>query len=129
MDNLVAEYIVSLSLALPVALIVAFRAGRMLQGLNALNMEGRVTELTVTALKQKIVDQLGILLQVNRDTTASYYELPPQANVHNIAENLFWIGERGEVHSLNQIYVDLVNQGTQSIPFAKVLEQVLSSIA
>jgi hypothetical protein len=39
MEILLSDYILSLGLALPLALIVAVRAGRMIGELNSLNLE------------------------------------------------------------------------------------------
>lgn len=122
MENLVSDYILSLGLTFTIALLVAFRAGQARE-INSINLEDRVNDLTISALKEKIVSQLEILFRVYRDTTPDLnFELPQQ--VEEVAERLFFKDER--IPSLNELYVDLVNQGTQSIPFSQALELVLS---
>lgn len=85
-------------------------------------MEEKVNDLTINVLKEKRVSQLEILFRVYKDTTPDFhFELP---QVQEVAERLFFKDER--IHYLNELYMDLVNQGTQSIPFSQALELVLS---
>ena len=121
MENLVSDYILSLGFTFTIALIVAFRAGQARE-INSINLEERVNDLTISALKEKRVSRLEILFRVYKDTTPDLnFELP---QVQEVAERLFFKDER--IPSLNELYMDLVNQGTQSIPFSQALELVLS---
>ncbi|KAL9426578.1 hypothetical protein AB3S75_033377 [Citrus x aurantiifolia] len=69
MDQLIADFVSMMCLALPVAILVAVRAGRMLHQMNSLDMETKGTGVTIDVLKEKVVNQLEILLRVYRDTT------------------------------------------------------------
>lgn len=56
--QLVADFIFQLGLALPVAILLALRAGRMIHQMNSWNMETKITNLAVDVVKEKIVYQL-----------------------------------------------------------------------
>lgn len=117
MDILVSDYILSLGLTFTIALIVAFRAGQARE-INSINLEEKVNDLTISALKEKRVSQLEILFRVYKDTTRDV-NLPAGVNLQEVAEHLFFSNE--SIQWLNQIYLDLVNQGTQSPHFAQAL--------
>lgn len=123
MDSIVSDYILSLGLTFSIALIVAFRAGQARE-INSINLEEKVNDLTISALKEKRVSQLEIMFRVYKDTTPDFYFELPQ--VQEVAERLFFIDER--IPYLNELYMDLVNQGTQSIPFSQALELGLSFV-
>lgn len=55
MDQLVADFVLKMSLALPVAILVAVSAGQMLPTLTSLNMERKITKLASDVMKDKIV--------------------------------------------------------------------------
>jgi len=122
MDLLIADFISSMGLALTVAILVAFKAGLMIHEINSLNMETKVTDLTISVIKERIVNKLSILLNVYRDTTGDV-NLPTGVNLQEVAERLFF--SDSSVQWLNQLYLELVNQGTQSPHFAEVLNYVL----
>jgi hypothetical protein len=86
-------------------------------------MEPKITDLAIDVVKENIVKQLEILLRVYKDTTANV-NLPTGVNLHDVAERLFF-REKGSIPSLNSLYLELVNQGTQSPHFAQVLDYVL----
>ena len=119
MDQLVADFLSRMGLALPVAILVAVRAGRMIHQMNSLNMETKVTEVTIDVVKDKIVDQLSILLRVYRDTTEDV-NLPTGVNLQEVSARLFFVDER--VSLLHNIYCDLISQGTQSEYFLQVIQ-------
>lgn len=125
MDQLVADFVSRMGLALPVAILVAVRAGRMIHQMNSQNMETKVTDLTIDVVKEKIVDQLERILRVYRETTEDV-NLPTGVNLQEVAERLFF--SDASIQCLNQIYVDLVNQGTQSPHFAQALDYVLGGM-
>lgn len=49
--------------------------------------------------------------------------LPP---LQEVAERLFFIEEK--IPDLNQLYTDLINHGTESLPFSQALDLVLSLV-
>jgi len=69
MDQLIADLISRMGLALPVAILVAVRAGQMIHQINSLNIEPKITDLAIDVVKENIVNQLEMLLIVYRDTT------------------------------------------------------------
>lgn len=66
---------------------------------------------------------MEILFRVYKDTSDLHFELPPGVNLHDVAERLLFL-EKG-IPSLNQLYLELVNQDTQSPHFAQALDYVL----
>lgn len=125
MDFIVSDYVLSLGLSFSIALLVAFRAGKIAGEINSLTLEEKVDGLAISTLQEKIVSQLEILLRVYRDTTESV-TLPLGVNLQEVAARCFFHNE--SIQWLNAIYLDLVNQGTQSPHFAQALELVLSFI-
>lgn len=119
MDQLVADFVSRMGLALPVVILVAVRAGQMIHQMNSLNFETKVTDVTRDVIKEKIVDQLSILLRVYRDTTEDV-NLPTGVNLQEVSTRLFFVDER--VSLLHNIYCDLLSQGTQSEYFLQVIQ-------
>ena len=118
MDQLVADFVSRMGLALPVAILVAVRAGRMIHQMNSKNMETKVTDLTIDVVKEKIVDQLSILLRVYRETTEDV-NLPTGVNLQEVSA----LGEaRVSLLHIHNIYCDLLSQGTQSEYFLQVIQ-------
>ena len=118
MDQLVADFVSRMGLALPVAILVAVRAGRMIHQMNSQNMETKVTDLTINVVKEKIVDQLSILLRVYRETTEDV-NLPTGVNLQEVSA----LGEaRVSLLHIHNIYCDLLSQGTQSEYFLQVIQ-------
>lgn len=75
-----------MGLALPVAILVAVRAGRMLHQMNSVNMETQITDLAVDVVKEKIVYQLKLLFAVYKDTTDIHFNPPPGINLDEVAQ-------------------------------------------
>jgi hypothetical protein len=118
MDQLVADFVSRMGLALPVAILVAVRAGRMIHQMNSQNMETKVTDLTIDVVKEKIVDQLSILLRVYRETTEDV-NLPTGVNLQEVSA----LGEaRVSLLHIHNIYCDLLSQGTQREYFLQVIQ-------
>ena len=118
MDQLVADFVSRMGLDLPVAILVAVRAGRMIHQMNSQNMETKVTDLTIDVVKEKIVDQLSILLRVYRETTEDV-NLPTGVNLQEVSA----LGEaRVSLLHIHNIYCDLLSQGTQSEYFLQVIQ-------
>jgi len=53
-------------------------------------MEKKVTDVTLDVVKEKIVDQLSILLRVYRDTTEDV-NLPTGVNLQEVSARLFFV--------------------------------------
>ena len=87
-----------------------------------LNLEEKVDGLARSALQEQTVSQLEILLRVYRDTTEGV-NVPTGVNLQEVSARCFFHNE--SIQGLNAIYLDLVNQGTQSPHFAQALELVL----
>lgn len=124
MQELIADFIGKMGLAVPLAILLAVRAGQMFHQMNSLNMETQINDLAIDVVKNKIVDQLSILVEVYKDTREDV-NLPTGVNLQEISARLFFNNENN-IQCLNQIYLDLVNQGTHSPYFAQVLEFLLS---
>ena len=124
MEELIADCIKGLGLALPVALIVALRAGRIVSHITALNLQNKVNDLSITVLKEQIVYQLKNLFTLYKDTTDINFHLPPEINLDQVAADLFFL--EGTVQSLNEIHLSLLNQCTESPHFIQVLDVVIS---
>lgn len=119
MDQLIADFVSRMGLALPVAILVAVRAGLMLHQMNSLDMETKGTGVTIDVVKEKVVNQLEILLRVYRDTTGDVH-FPTEVNLQEVSARLFFVDER--VSLLHNIYCDLISQGTQSEYFLQVIQ-------
>jgi hypothetical protein len=128
MDQLVADFVSRMGLALPVAILVAVRAGRMINQIHTMDLERKVGDLAINVLKEKIVNQLQIEFRVYRDTTVNV-NLPAEVNLQEVTEHIFDISvtERPSfleerISSLNSIYCGLISQGTQSEYFLQVIQ-------
>lgn len=119
MEQLVADFVFKMGLAVPLAILLAVRAGQMFHQMNGLNMETKVTDLAIDVVKEKIVDQLEILLRVYRETTVDV-NLPAAVNLQEVAERVLFSVDN--IHWLNQIYISIVNHGTQSEYFLQVIQ-------
>ncbi|KAJ6881934.1 hypothetical protein NC651_028517 [Populus alba x Populus x berolinensis] len=107
-----------MGLALPVAILVAVRAGRMIHQMNSQNMETKVTDLTIDVVKEKMVDQLSILLRLCRETTEDV-NLPTGVNLQEVSA----LGEaRVSLLLIHNIYCDLLSKGMQSEYFLQVIQ-------
>lgn len=116
MDQLIADFVSRMGLALPVLILVAVRSGQMIHQINSINMEIILTDVARDALQEKIVSQLSILLRVYRDTNTSESVTLPLSgvNLQEVAARSFFHNE--SIPWLNAIYLDLVNQGTNKLP-------------
>ncbi|KAK8548998.1 hypothetical protein V6N12_061898 [Hibiscus sabdariffa] len=94
-----------MGLALPLAILVAVRAGKI-PALNSLNMEEEITNLTLEVLKEEIVNHLFILYEVYRDTTPmGDGDLPEGVNFHDVSERVLFSVDN--IQWLNHIYIIL----------------------
>lgn len=121
MEQLVADFVLGMGLILPVAILVAVRAGRLLYLINSINFQSKVTEITIDVIKDKIVEQLSILLRVYIDThPPEDVHLPTGVNLQEVSARLFFVDN--EVNRLHHIYCDLFSQGTQSEYFLSFIQ-------
>lgn len=60
LSEIVSSYILSMGLAVPLAILVAFRAGRM-RGLTSENMEERLGDLAFDSVQERICNKLHTL--------------------------------------------------------------------
>lgn len=119
LDQLVADFILKMGLALPLAILVAVSAGRI--PLNSINMEKNITEVALEVIKKQIVDRLFIIYKVYRDTTPTGdSDLPAAVNFHEVSERVLFSVDN--IHWLNHIYIDLVDHGSRSEYFVQVLQ-------
>lgn len=119
MDQLVADVILKLGLALPLAILVGIGAGKTIHTITTLNMETQIKDLAVDVVKGKIVEKLDILLRVYRDTNVDV-NLPAAVDLQAVSERVLFSVD--SIHWLNHIYVCMVNHGSQSEPFLQVLQ-------
>lgn len=121
LDQLVADFVLKMGLALPVAILVAVSAGKMIPTLKSLNFETQINKVALDVVKDKIVDQLAIVYPVYRDTTPTGDgHLPAAVNFQEVAERVLFSVDN--IHWLNNLYMDIVNHGTQSEYFIQVLK-------
>lgn len=120
MEQLIADLIYRMGLALPVTILVAVSAGKVIHTINSLNLETQINNLTVDVIKEMIVDQLDLIYRVYRDTTPDVNHLPAAVNFHSVAEQVLFSVDN--IHWQNNIYMDLLNRGTQSEYFLQVLQ-------
>lgn len=121
MDQLVADFVFKMSLALPVAILVAVSAGQTLPTLTSLNMERKITKLASDVMKDKIVEKLAIVYEVYRDISPTGGgNLPAAVNFREVAERVLFSVDN--VHWLNNLSMDLVNHGTESECFVQVIQ-------
>jgi hypothetical protein len=119
MEQIIMEYIVSLGLSVPIAILVGVRAGRGIHHINAIQMEEQLSIITIDALKEQIIYQLSILLKVYKDTTEGVH-LPAGVNLQEVSTHLFFFDEK--VNVLNSIHSDLIAHGTESAYFGQLIQ-------
>ena len=108
-------------LALPVAILVAVRVGQIIHQINSINMETEITNLAIDVLKEKIVQKLQIFYRVYKDTTPTgEFSFPTAVNFQEVAERALFSVDN--IHWLNQIYLDLITNGTGSTYFVHILD-------
>lgn len=70
MEQLIADFISRMGLALPVTILVAVSAGKVIHTINSLNLETQITNLTVDVIKEMWINSIffiayiGILLRM-----------------------------------------------------------------
>lgn len=125
MEHFVLNYICSMGLVLPLAILVAFRAGR-LRGLNTDNMEERLGDLAFDSVKEQICNKLEALFHIYGNmNSAQDFLLPRRLTIQQVAAHIHLDVE--DLAVLQSIYLDLVNHGVQSPRFIQALEYVINS--
>ena len=122
MEDFIRDYIVSMGLVLPLAILVAFRAGR-LRGLNTDNMEERLGDLAFDSVKEKICNKLEALFHLYGNS-AQDFRLPRGLTIQQVAAHIHLDVE--DLAFLQNIYLDLENHGVQSPRFIQALEYGLN---
>ena len=128
MDNdfaqLITQYILSMGLVLPLAILVAFRAGR-LRGLNTDNMEERLGDLAFDSVKEQICNKLQGLFNIYMNMNYGQdFRLPGRLTIQQVGAHIHLDVE--DLAVLQNVYLDLVNHGIQSPHFMQALEYVLN---
>jgi hypothetical protein len=123
MESYLINLISSLGLALPLAILVAFRAGR-LRGLTTENLEERLSDLVFDSLKEQISNQLENLLRIQFGQS---FRLPRGLTLQQVACHLHQDMESVDV--LQAIYWDLVNKGLQSHYFVQALQYIMTFLS
>ena len=119
MENHIINFILGMNLSLPLAILVAFRAGRF-RGLNEQNMEERLEDLVFDSLREQICEKKMEDLFIhwygaNLPLLGRLTIQQVAAHIHNDVEDM---------GVLQQIYFYLVNQGMDSEYFLQALEYV-----
>lgn len=121
-EEVVVEFLLAAGLSMSLALLVAFRAGRM-RGLNPENLNEKLGDLMFDTLKAEIRDKLQECFNLHHNVPAgTNYEFPGQLTLNEITAHLH--GDFDAVEHLKAVYLDLLNHGIQSECFLKALEFV-----
>lgn len=101
MEELILDFIVKMSLSLPIAVLVGVRAGRMLDQLHLHDMEEKISNLALEVLKEKIFNHLEILYQVYLETPPN---IPTGVNFQAVSEYFFFEGANTPTRYLFRSY-------------------------
>lgn len=110
------------NLILSIALFGAFKAGQVLELSTS---SEHLSKLDLMKLKQKTEVQLEMLWKHYRDTNENEnYKLPEGFHFKDIVDNLFLRDENltEQIIGLNQIYLDLISNRTESVYFVEILK-------
>ena len=120
MEFAITNYILSMGLTTSLALLVAFRAGRM-DNLTQANWQELIGELSFDTLKAEITGQLQQCLNLHNGMPIGQdWQCPGLLTVRDVAVYLH--GNVDNITVLQNIYLDLLNHGVGSIHFQQVLE-------
>lgn len=126
MEDQIVSYLLSLGLSLSLAILVAFRAGR-LRSLNMENYEERLSDLAFDSLKAEINKKLHECFNLYfLVPNGQNYRFPGGLTIHQVAAQIH--NDIEDLDILQNIYFDLVNQSLQSAYFLQALEFVLGGI-
>ena len=122
MDRFLSEHITILGvgLILSIAIFGAFKAGRVFERST---IPERIYEFDLDKLKLKTESKLDMLWKHYCDTNGNM-QLPERPRFKDIVEHVFIIDEnlKDQILGLNQIYLDLISNGTDSSYFIQVLD-------
>lgn len=122
--HLITQYILSMGLALPLAILVAFRAGRF-RGLNPENMEERLGDLAFDSVKEQISNKLIALFNIYMSMpNGQDFRFPGRLTIQQVATQIH--NDVEDLAVLQNIYFDLINHGVQSTYFIQAQEYVLN---
>ena len=118
MENHIINFILGMNLSLPLAILVAFRAGHF-RGLSEQNMEERLGDLAFDSLKEQICEKMEALFI---HWNGANLPLPGRLTIQQVAAHIH--NDVEDMGVLQQIYFYLVNQGMDSEYFLQALEYV-----
>jgi len=111
-----------MGLAVPLAILVAFRAGRM-RGLNTQNMEERLGDLAFDSVKEAICNKLQALFDLYMNMpNGQNFGFPGRLTIQQIAAHLH--NDVEDLDLLQTMYFNLLDQGVQSPYFVQALQYV-----
>lgn len=123
-NDWITQYILSMGLALPLAILVAFRAGR-LRGFNPGNMEERLGDLAFDSVKEQICNKLIALFNLFMNMpNGQDLRFPGRLTIQQVASHIH--DDVEDLTVLQNVYFDLIHHGVQSPYFMQALEYVLS---
>jgi hypothetical protein len=121
MDGSLYEYLATLGvgLILSIAIFGAFKSGQVFEQSTILE---RLHKLDLEKLKQKTESKLKVLCKRYSDANENF-ELPEELCFKDIIEHSFIIDEpiQDQILGLNQIYLDLISNGTNSFYFMEII--------
>jgi hypothetical protein len=119
MEKFLYDHITALGvgLVLSIAIFGAFKAGQVFE--RSTTISTRIHELDLEKLKLKTESKLEMLWERNGNI-----QLPEGLSFKDIVERAFIIDEpiQDQILGLNQIYLDLISNGTHSSYFIYILD-------
>jgi hypothetical protein len=112
---------IGLTLSIAAALFFSFKAGQAVGRIS--NVES-LHEISLNKLKQKTVNKLKILFSEYQERH-EHVHLPEEMNFNDIVERMVLINDdniKEQILGLNQIYLDLITNGTGSTYFVHILD-------
>ncbi|KAG8044213.1 hypothetical protein GUJ93_ZPchr0222g11347 [Zizania palustris] len=121
-EEYAVNFLLATGLSMSLALLVAFRAGRM-RGLNPENIDEKLGDLVYDSLKAEIRGELqNCFNQYHNVPAGTNYEFPGRLSLNAVTTYLH--GDLDAVDHLKALYQDLLNHGIQSECFLRALEFV-----
>ena len=126
MNTFLQENMISLGLGLilsSLALFCAFKSGQVLE--RKVTLES-IHDVTLNKLKQKTGYKLEMLLNEYKETDSNI-NVPKDINIKDMVDCFVNIDQTipEKILALNQIYLDLVYNNTNSVYFAEVLHYLM----
>ena len=119
MENWITDHMIVLGVGLILGLFGAFTVGRIIENNNT----KEILHLQYEKLKQKTESKLEQLWKHSSDTNGNM-QLREGLSFKDIVEHAFIIDEniKEQILRLNQIYLDLITNGTGSTYFVHILD-------